>query len=491
MEIAFRVDGGGDSLGLGHLVRCLAIAEALKERYKTHIRFICRDYPKGIQLIQSHHFSVDTIPPQCNLEEDLCKSIALINDADIVIADSYTFNTEYLRRLKNHRKIVAIDDMMDRDLPVDVVIGNAYATREDYGSKIAKETILLSGPDYLPLRKEFQQISERSIPDELSTVLITFGGEDPQNVTQHVVESIATYPKKLSLKILIGAAYPHSKSLERALEQSRHPYEVYCNIPNVLPLFQQCDVAITAAGTTVWELAACGIPMLIIQSADNQTKVVEYVRQKELGVFLGRYDCISSYELNQGLQKLENKQIRVDFSRHSQHLVDGKGADRIAEALIGIELRRPDPDPGGEHSRLIWLWRNDPITRQMSRNSNVTPWKSHQSWYTQTLQNPKKVLLIAYQGGTAAGMVRFDFLEPAYAEININLNPTLRGKGLGHEVLKSACQYGFNQLHLKRIYAEIKMDNTASIHIFEDLGFVLAGLRGDLLTYNLQVEGGR
>lgn len=125
-----------------------------------------------------------------------------------------------------------------------------------------------------------------------------------------------------------------------------------------------------------------------------------------------------------------------------------------------------------EDSLDLFNWRNDPVTREMSRNTDIVLWESHRQWYQKTLTDAKKKILIAENEEGKIGMVRFDYQEiPNSAEININLNPSFRGRGFAQSVLNSACDYGFSQLGLNRIYAEIKKVNTASIKIFERAGF--------------------
>ena len=95
---------------------------------------------------------------------------------------------------------------------------------------------------------------------------------------------------------------------------------------------------------------------------------------------------------------------------------------------------------------------------------------------------------MASVNGMAACMVRFDTLEAGAAEINVNMNPAMRGKKLGRPILAAACTYGLGTLKLSRIYAEIKPDNAPSVRIFEGVGFHALGRRGDLLTYELRKE---
>lgn len=136
-------------------------------------------------------------------------------------------------------------------------------------------------------------------------------------------------------------------------------------------------------------------------------------------------------------------------------------------------------------SRLIWEWRNDPVTREMSRSSEEISWEQHQLWFESVSGDPRRSLLIAERGEEPLGVLRFDPFAEGCAEISINVAPSQRGKGISRTMLAAACRYGFEQLSLARIYAEIKETNAPSIKIFEGVGFRFAALREDLRTYFL------
>lgn len=150
-----------------------------------------------------------------------------------------------------------------------------------------------------------------------------------------------------------------------------------------------------------------------------------------------------------------------------------------------IKLRPVDPTPDGEDSRTVWQWRNDPVTRQMSRTTEVIAWDDHRRWYERIVATAGTTLLLALQDGVPACMVRFDTLAPETAEVHINMNPRLRGGGLGRPILAAACAYGWDERKLSSIYAVIKVENQPSRRIFEGVGFVCQQEHAGLRTYKL------
>lgn len=495
MKAVFRADGGGAKTGLGHLSRCIAIAEALK-KYGVSSAFACKEYPPGIHFIQKYGYEVYPIPRDADQQTDFEETEKIIFDADLVVVDSHSIPTSYFEKLQATGKyIAAIDDEMQRMLPVDAVIGNAYATKEKYAASIRSDTLLLTGPQFLPLRPLFQKLPPHSISESLQHVLVTMGGEDPTNIALETLQALRGYPNPLTIHLLLGPAFQEERTLHHAISTLPHEIHILKNVTDMLTIYRQIDVAITAAGVTLWELMATGVPLIVIPIAENQRHVAHYVQMQHLGIVLGTPDILNLSELPSALEALEKNEVRSFVSRQGQNSVDGQGAARIASAVVlglkqkkaeqQIQFREANSDPDSSDSKMIWEWRNDPLTRQMSRNQDFIPWESHKEWY----KNSKNALLIAMHESQPIGVMRFDSIDPTTAEININLAPTQRGHGLGTQVLLAASRHAFLHMSLNEIVAQIKAENAASKKAFEAAGFHLKNKDSQLLTYSLLREG--
>ncbi len=122
----------------------------------------------------------------------------------------------------------------------------------------------------------------------------------------------------------------------------------------------------------------------------------------------------------------------------------------------------------------LWQWRNDPLTRAMSRQNDLVPWTDHENWFQQTLKDPARTLYIAYIGSTDIGMVRFDGVAKDLYEVSINLSPAQRGKNLGAQVLKQAVKTFASEAGLSQksdIVAVVHEKNPASVKVFQKAGF--------------------
>ena len=124
----------------------------------------------------------------------------------------------------------------------------------------------------------------------------------------------------------------------------------------------------------------------------------------------------------------------------------------------------------------VWTWRQDPLTRSMSRTQDEAPLASHMAWFAEALANPARTLLIGEADGAKVGMVRFD--HGAVTEVSINVNPALRSRGHGHALLSEAMNSVAGD-----VWAEIKDENLASQRLFERAGFQLRTSQDGLRRY--------
>lgn len=124
--------------------------------------------------------------------------------------------------------------------------------------------------------------------------------------------------------------------------------------------------------------------------------------------------------------------------------------------------------------RQLWEWRNDPVTRQMFRHTDVVPWETHQQWCASVLSDPERLLLVAESSGTPVGTVRFDEVSSTGgAEVSVTVAPECRGGGLGTEILRQGTEQALGRW--SKVVAFIKRDNIASQRAFSHAGYQWAG----------------
>lgn len=340
-----RTDGN-TQIGAGHIMRCISIAQALKNRGKVTI-FITAD-EESARLISSKGFGTLTLKTNYNDMEGELKTLLPVlaeNDIQSLLIDSYSVTDNYMRKVGERVRTIYMDDLGEHLYPADMVINyNIYAKEiayeENYQKKVMKVPKLLLGCDYAPLRAEFQSL-EGKVRRFVRDVLITSGGSDPCNAAGKILEAILQQGAKyrgIQFHVVSGTYNTNIETL-RSMEKENSNFHVYQNVKNMAELMKKCDVAIAACGSTMYELSAMGVPTVCYFFADNQKKVAEAFGQA-LASNAGNIETDSEVVLHEILKSLdaymESYELRVEKSETMVKMLDGDGASRIAEELIKI-----------------------------------------------------------------------------------------------------------------------------------------------------------
>lgn len=330
-------------IGSGHVMRCLAIATAMQDR-GYDCTFITADQVPE-QLIKSHGFTVlclhsiwDDLDMECN------QFISLIKKRNIehILIDSYFVTENYLAKIRQFTKITYLDDLDKFRYPADNLINyNIYADQMPYQEEYKEtDTKLLLGCSFVPLRAEFRNCSP-VVRDEVKNILITTGGSDPFNVAGNLLiylnrETIDLY-SSLRFHVIVGSFNPHQEIL-KTLGEKYDNIELHYNVTEISKLMLYCDLAISAGGSTLYELCSCGIPTVCYAFADNQLEGIEEFNRRELIFSVGdiRTDQEECYRKMEDRLRLliGDKHLREELSNRMKKLVDGFGAQRIVDQIL-------------------------------------------------------------------------------------------------------------------------------------------------------------
>jgi spore coat polysaccharide biosynthesis predicted glycosyltransferase SpsG len=166
-------------------------------------------------------------------------------------------------------------------------------------------------------------------------VLVTLGGADPDNVTLKVIQSLQIVEvEELEAVVVVGGSNPHYENLKMAVQGSRYPIQLQRNVTNMPELMAWADVAISAGGSTCWELAFMGLPSIVLILAENQRLAVEKLDVMEVAFNLGYYQDICHNNIHKKLSTLIfNSNLRLKNSQNGYHLIDGSGNMHIAKLM--------------------------------------------------------------------------------------------------------------------------------------------------------------
>jgi len=481
-NLVIRADAGTE-IGTGHVMRCLALAQAWQDAGGSVIFLTATRIPALEKRLKSEDMSVAYLAAVPGSIDDALEVANLSHDfgAAWIVADGYHFGADYQQKLKElGARLLQIDDYGHADhYYADIVLNqNIYASEEIYKNR-EPYTKLLLGTRYVLLRREFLKWRywKREIPDVARKILVTLGGSDPGNIALKVIDSIKMLSHSdLEVKIIAGPSNPHEASLAEAVHRS--PFTVHRSVENIPEFMAWADVAISAAGSTCWELAFMGVPSLVFVLAENQRAVAEELDEVGMAISLGWFHEVSENSVAEVLSSLVHAgERRRRMSRTGTLLVDGAGADRVTQTMLARHDEGDDVDRLHVRSATmrdavaLWQLANDPVMRRNSFSPDPIPFDSHLRWFEQRLSRPDTRIYVLELDGTAVAQVRYDRIDSKRAEIDFAVASAYRGRGIGTRALSLTCQSAQNELAVENLVGVVLQSNLPSARAFLKAGF--------------------
>lgn len=341
--LGIRVDAD-NKIGTGHMMRCLAIAdEARRQGYE--VLFICSTDGDSY-MIEQAGFRLELIATgqtrylgECALIGDVLRKFNI----STFLIDSYFVTSEYMECCRAYCKTVYIDDLHEKIWPCDVLINYSNYSECFHYQEEYPTTKLLLGCRYVPLKKSFSHVN-RKIRESVSEILVLTGGTDPFHFARNLMVRIFSEndavvqnscAKKKHYTVVCGVYNEDRWQLEQ-MASNNSQLDVLFNVQDMGRLMERADIAVTAGGTTMYELAACGTPSICYSFADNQLQNTKSFADSGYMLYAGdlrKHDVVQS--VLEDIDILANSQeLRKGMSSHLQDLVDGNGAQRLVKALM-------------------------------------------------------------------------------------------------------------------------------------------------------------
>lgn len=332
--ILFRADGN-PQLGSGHIMRCLSLADAFRDMGQSSVFVIADDCVQG--SIHRRGYECRVLHTEYDrMEDELSALLPALWELQphCAVLDSYFVTPRYMAAVKERAPLMYIDDLNSFDYPADLVVN--YTLYRDKLSYPPDKRYLL-GPQYAPLRQEFQDIPKRQAVDQVRNVLISTGGSDPEHVALECVRYLRECPPDgITYHVVLGAMNQDAAEIKRIAAGGPH-IALHQNVSDMRSLMLECDAAISAGGTTLFELCACGLPTVTYVLADNQ--IMNAASFEEAGLMLsagdirkdGRFAACIFERLGALIQ---DQPLRQRMTEQMQTLVDGRGAARLAQEIL-------------------------------------------------------------------------------------------------------------------------------------------------------------
>lgn len=464
--IAFFTEGSSE-LGFGHITRCFSLAQALEERGFRSSFYVYGDEGVFSFLPKSDVKIGDWV-------EDVSVFRKEFRQCPAAIVDSYRADLKSYQHIANNTDMTLyIDDLMRLAYPDGIVV-NGTIHSENMPYQKAEGTRYLLGSCYIPLRKPFWDMKLREVNAHIHDVLIMMGGSDVRNLTPFLIKTISKTLPEAKLHIIVGKGFINGMDIESEITENTVIYynpdaETICKLMNTV------DVAVSAAGQTLYELASCGVPTISIQVIENQKYNVEGWKETGFVTHAGNFDDPELFmNIERALHKLADVEERRRTSLLGRSFVDGNGSRRVAAGLLGgleeregFYMRRA----GMEDCERVFELSNDSVVRANSINTDAIVWENHVAWFEGKLKDSQYDIFVCFDAiDRFIGQVKFEY-EEDFAVISVSITEACRGKGYAVPVLKNACRYVFGEGRVERIHAYIRPENGASIRAFGKSGF--------------------
>jgi spore coat polysaccharide biosynthesis predicted glycosyltransferase SpsG/RimJ/RimL family protein N-acetyltransferase len=470
---------GGAEIGVGHVVRSLALAEeAIASGHQvTFAGEFDGSFVPG--LLEASGAGVRRVARGAQLSRGLREAIDEVGPA-VVHLDTYD-EVELPLGAQRRPLVSTMEDAgfgrHRADLVIDPNFGSETEPRD-----AEPPLLLLRGSRYAPLRALVTaRRGEWQLRDEASRVLVVMGGTDPQSLTPRVLEVLVRTGLPLHVTAIVR---PEARAAAEAVEPGDLQVELVEPVDDLPALAAHQDLVVSAAGTSVWELCCLGVPMALVCAVDNQRAGYDRVVAADAAVGLG--GTLRGEEAGRAARELretlENAATRAVLSRQASRIVDGLGAWRVVRTWqqlvesppagsrdMGLRVRSVSLDD----AETLLGWRNDPQTRASSRHRGEVALEEHVAWLEASLESERRLLLVGSDDAGDVGTVRWDLIEPGVWEVSITVAPGRRGQGIAGPLLSA----GENALRartdgLVAVEAQVHESNAPSRRLFVAAGYV-------------------
>lgn len=343
MKVVFRADASS-KIGFGHVMRCLTLANVLRER-AVEVSFVCCQHDGHLcELIEERGFSVSRLSASVTAtqSEDAEQTRLAIEASgvkpDWLIVDHYGLDQRWESALRTTvERIMVIDDLADRrhdcDLLLDQNLVSQFQTR--YTNKVPAACGFLLGPEYTLLQPAYLELHDRISPRKgpIQRLFIFFSGADVDNLTGRALAAFLSLNRRdVEVDVVVTNDSPHVAAIRQQVKGYNNIH-LYSDLPTLATLMVKADLAIGAGGATNWERLCLGLPTLVVTLSENQRPIAKELQERGLIRWLGHHDEVDESAIGSAISELLQQDLNEDWSRQCLATIDGMGANRVCAYL--------------------------------------------------------------------------------------------------------------------------------------------------------------
>jgi UDP-2,4-diacetamido-2,4,6-trideoxy-beta-L-altropyranose hydrolase len=319
-------------MGLGHIYRCMALAEMLNEYFQSY--FWMRDPGEKIVDIVSSQYHCNIIPAEVPIEQEINMLRSSFKSSDILVLDGYHFNEDYQSQLKPHVcGMVCIDDLVKGHYLADIIINHGSA-EVVHRYNAAPYTKVLAGSEYALLRKSFLETAKKKQKEvaAVDTLFICMGGADPFNATNKVLKAALQTSFIKKIYVVIGQAYSFQHELESICDSSEKisiVVESGISAKQMLERIEASQLAVCPSSSVVLEVASVKCGLLTGMVIDNQLEIHDMIVKNGCAETVGDFNSIGLNDLTTTIERM-NDVVRINEMMYQQSvLIDGRSGERL------------------------------------------------------------------------------------------------------------------------------------------------------------------
>lgn len=341
-----RCDGAPE-IGFGHVVRCLALADELRDSHGCQVDFAMLRGPQGFAQVQAQGYAVYQPADGAEVlgEGHWLQELITSNQHQALILDVRTdlANAAVQSIRASGVLIVTIDDPSERRLLADLAFYPPVpqVERLDWtgftGQRYVGWDWVLLGPQFAEAARRARARRAQSLTwapydDRQLTLLVTMGGSDPAGLTLMALEAIEKIDGDFRVLVVIGGGFVHDAALAEWLASAKRTYHVRRDVTDMASLMAEADLGIAAFGVTAYELAAMNVPAIYLCLSDDHAESASALMKQRFGVSFGYYKNKSAksalMSIAETIAFLYNAENDINKAA-----VDGLGAVRIARII--------------------------------------------------------------------------------------------------------------------------------------------------------------
>lgn len=336
MKIIFRCDASAD-IGLGHLIRCLAVAKEMRKQKQIIFATFGDDANSYIREAGFEMFFKEKDETE---EIFLMRLNSVLNPEAIVIDKKYSYSLEFLNDFKqNNIKVIMIDNICEGLSECDeIIFPNAHLDKNVLKEYLSLERInqVKTGPEYVILRDEILDLKDK-INCNLhnpQNIVVTTGGTDPEGVLLKLIPWLKEMNLKADIKILTGQAFKYKNELEKLIINLPDNFKT---LPYSLEEFLEADIVICTFGVSIYEMIYLQIPTICISHSKENAQGAKILKERYGTIEdMGFIENLTPQHLYLSIKKLlEDKTYYQKIIQKCNNLIDEKGAKRIGEIIVG------------------------------------------------------------------------------------------------------------------------------------------------------------